>query len=57
MVNNGAFSPTHVKVLTEASTVYLMGLVTQAEGEAAGNIARNTSGVARVVKVFEYVEK
>ncbi len=57
MVNNGVFSPTHVKVLTEAGTVYLMGLVTQAEGEAAGNIARNTSGVVRVVKVFEYVEK
>ena len=35
MVNNGFFSPTHVKVLTEAGTVYLMGLVTPAEGEAA----------------------
>jgi len=57
MVNNGVFSPTHVKVLTEAGTVYLMGLVTTAEGEAAVNIARNTSGASRVVKVFEYVEK
>lgn len=57
MVNNGVFSPTHVKVLTEAGTVYLMGIVNQKEGEAAVNIARNTSGVVRVVKVFEYVEK
>ena len=57
MVNNGVFSPTHVKVLTEAGTVYLLGLVTQAEGEKAVEIARNTSGVVRVVKVFEYVEK
>jgi len=57
MVNNGVFSPTHVKVLTEAGTVYLMGLVTQAEGDKAVEIARNTSGVGRVVKVFEYVEK
>ena len=57
MMNNGVFSPTHVKVLTEAGTVYLMGLVTPAEGEAAVNIARNTSGASRVVKVFEYVEK
>ena len=57
MVNNGVFSPTHVKVLTEAGTVYLMGLVTQAEGEKAVEIARNTSGVSKVVKVFEYVEK
>ena len=57
MVNNGVFSPTHVKVLTEAGTVYLMGIVTQAEGEKAVEITRNTSGVVRVVKVFEYVEK
>ena len=56
MVNNGRFSPNHVKVVTEAGTVYLMGLVSQAEGEAAAEIARTTSGVTRVVKVFEYVK-
>ncbi|HZZ94756.1 MAG TPA: BON domain-containing protein [Usitatibacter sp.] len=55
MVNNGKFSPNHVKVVTEAGTVYLMGLVTQPEGDAAADIARSTSGVARVVKVFEYI--
>ena len=55
MVNNGKFSTTHVKVVTEASTVYLMGLVTQAEGDAAGDVARSTAGVTRVVKVFEYI--
>ena len=54
MVNNGKFSPNHVKVLTEAGTVYLMGIVSQAEGDAAAEIARTTSGVTRVVKVFEY---
>jgi osmotically-inducible protein OsmY len=57
MVNNGKFSPTHVKVLTEAGVVYLMGLVTQDEGDAAVEIARTTSGVNRVVKVFEYIGK
>ncbi len=55
MVNNGRFSPNHVKVITEQGVVYLMGLVTPAEGEAAADIARNTSGVSRVVKVFEYI--
>jgi osmotically-inducible protein OsmY len=55
MVNNGKFSPNHVKVVTEAGVVYLMGLVTQAEGDAAAEIARTTSGVTRVVKVFEYI--
>jgi osmotically-inducible protein OsmY len=54
MVNNGRFSPSHVKVLTEQGVVYLMGIVTPAEGDAAVDIARNTSGVARVVKVFDY---
>jgi len=57
MVNNGKFSPNHVKVVTEAGTVYLMGMVSQAEGDAAADIARNTSGVTRVVKVFEYIKK
>ena len=55
MVNNGRFSPNHVKVVTEAGVVYLMGLVTPAEGDAAVEIARTTSGVTRVVKVFEYL--
>jgi osmotically-inducible protein OsmY len=54
MVNNGKFSTNHVKVVTEAGVVYLMGIVTRDEGEAAAEIARSTSGVARVVKVFEY---
>jgi osmotically-inducible protein OsmY len=57
MVNNGKFSPQHVKVVTEAGVVYLMGLVSQQEGDAAVEITRNTSGVSRVVKVFEYTGK
>ena len=56
MVNNGKFSTNHVKVLTEAGVVYLMGLVTPAEADAAVEIARTTSGVNRVVKVFEYLQ-
>jgi osmotically-inducible protein OsmY len=56
MLNNPRFTPNHIKVLTEAGTVYLMGLVTQDEGEAAVEIARTTSGVSRVVKVFEYLK-
>ena len=56
MVNNGGkFSPMHVKVLTEANVVYLMGLVTPAEADAAVEVARSAQGVSRVVKVFEYV--
>ena len=56
MVNNPKFSPNHVKVVTEANVVYLMGLVSQAEGDAAAEVARTASGVSRVVKVFEYTK-
>jgi osmotically-inducible protein OsmY len=56
-INNGKFSTNHVKVVTEAGSVFLMGIVTREEGDAAAELARTTSGVARVVKVFEYIEQ
>jgi len=56
-LNNKIFSANHIKVVTEAGTVFLMGIVTREEGDAAAEIARNTSGVSRVVKVFEYVDQ
>lgn len=43
------------KVVTERSTVYLMGRVTQREANRATDIARGVSGVKRVVRVFEYI--
>lgn len=55
-VNNGKFSPLHVKVVTENGVVYLMGLVQRAEAEPATQIARTTGGVRKVVKVFEYLD-
>lgn len=57
LIGNGKVSPNHVKVVTENSVVFLLGIVTEAEGNAAAEIARTTSGVARVVKVFEYIAK
>jgi osmotically-inducible protein OsmY len=51
-----ALSQVHIKVVTESGVVYLMGLVTQAEADEAVEIARNTGGVRKVVKVFEYCE-
>ena len=54
--NGGSFSVTHVKVVTEGSVVYLLGLVTRKEAEAAVEIARTTGGVQKVVRVFEYIE-
>ncbi len=56
-ISNGKFSANHVKVVTETGTVFLMGIVTRDEGDAAAELARTTSGVSRVVKVFEYIEQ
>ena len=53
-VEANKFSATHVKVVTERGTVYLMGIVRHDEGDAAGQITSTTSGVVRVVKLFEY---
>jgi osmotically-inducible protein OsmY len=49
------FQINHVKVVTERSIVYLMGVVRPEEANAATDIARTTSGVQRVVRVFEYL--
>ena len=55
LFGNGKVSPAHVKVVTENGVVYLMGIVTQQEGDAAADVARTASGVGRVIKVFEYI--
>ncbi|HMA30554.1 MAG TPA: BON domain-containing protein [Casimicrobiaceae bacterium] len=55
-VEANKFSATYVKVVTERQVVYLMGLVTHAEADAATQIAATTSGVARVVKLFQYID-
>jgi len=44
-----------IKVITENSEVFLMGLVSKKEANTAVNIARNISGVTRVFKAFEYL--
>ncbi|MES2068953.1 MAG: BON domain-containing protein [Pseudomonadota bacterium] len=45
------------KVVTESNVVYLMGRVTQREGNLAGEVARGVSGVRKVVKVFDYISE
>jgi len=47
------FNALHVKVVTEAGVVYLLGTVTDKEAEDAVEIARTTGGVRKVVKMFE----
>lgn len=54
-VDNKTLSANAIKVVTERGEVFLMGRVTQNEGNLAAEIARGVSGVSRVVKVFEYI--
>jgi osmotically-inducible protein OsmY len=49
------FSVNAVKVVTENGVVYLLGIVSQAEADAAVEVARTTAGVRKVVRVFEIV--
>jgi len=53
-VADGRFPANVVKVVTENSVVYLLGIVSHAEAQFATEIASNADGVAKVVKVFEY---
>ena len=55
-VKSPDFDPTRVKVVTEDSVVFLMGLVSPEEGDAAAEQVRFVPGVSRVVKLFEYRE-
>ena len=56
LVGTKDLSATHIKVVTENNMVYLMGLVTHREADMASEITRGTSGVLKVVRVFEYVD-
>jgi osmotically-inducible protein OsmY len=53
-VTENKFSANFVKVVTENNVVYLLGIVTKPEADAAAEIASNTNGVSKVVKLFEY---
>lgn len=52
----GRFQANHVKVVTEAGVVYLLGIVKRSEAEAASQLASTTRGVERVVRLFEYLD-
>lgn len=53
ILDSNKVNPIHVKVVTEAGVVYLMGIVTEQEATAAVDLARNTGGVVKVVRIFE----
>ncbi len=44
-----------IKVVTENGIVYLMGILTRDQGNAAVQAASKASGVTKIVKIFEYL--
>ncbi|GAB3446218.1 BON domain-containing protein [Massilia solisilvae] len=57
LVDKKTVSAVSFKVVTERGNVYLMGIVTQREGNIAAEVAQGVSGVQRVVKIFEYISE
>ncbi|GAB4296125.1 MAG: division/outer membrane stress-associated lipid-binding lipoprotein [Methylophaga sp.] len=56
MATDKQIDPFHIKVVTERGIVYLLGIVSRVEAEQAVNLVKNTAGVQRVVKIFEYTD-
>jgi osmotically-inducible protein OsmY len=54
--NQEVFHPTHIRVMTENKTVYLMGAVTKREADKAVKSAIKAKGVKKVVKFFNYLK-
>ena len=55
MVADNRLSANRIKVVTENGIVYLLGLVTDTEADHAVKLVRESRGVQKVVKMFEYV--
>jgi osmotically-inducible protein OsmY len=55
LVDSNQLSANHIKVITEASTAHLMGIVNEREAKIAVNIARTTEGVRKVINVMEII--
>ena len=55
LLGGEGYSSQAIKVITERGVVYMMGLVTRAEGDAAARVVSQTTGVVKVVTLFEYL--
>ncbi|MDT9120834.1 BON domain-containing protein, partial [Escherichia coli] len=54
MLADATVPSTRVKVVTENGIVYMLGLVTREEANAATRVVQSVSGVQKVVRLFEY---
>lgn len=56
-VNTREIAFNSIEIVVERNVVYLLGLVTEQEGQVAALVASRVSGVKQVVKVFDYATK
>jgi osmotically-inducible protein OsmY len=56
MLSEDNLDVTNIKVVTENGEVFLIGLVERQQADLAVDVARNTAGVRKVIKVFEYTD-
>ena len=56
LIQEKGISANDFKVVSERGNIYLMGLVTQAEGNLGADVASRVPGVKQVVKVFQYIQ-
>lgn len=57
LLANAELNGIKVKVITEDSEVFLLGLVSREHADIATEVARNVSGVKQVIRAFEYGEE
>lgn len=56
LITSGKVNPDSIKVVTEDNTVYLMGSLKRAQAKQAIEIAKNTTGVNKVITLIYYLE-
>ncbi|MDP5254532.1 MULTISPECIES: BON domain-containing protein [unclassified Vibrio] len=54
LLTNSDLNGVKIRVITEDNEVYLFGYVTEQQAQIATDIARNVSGVNKVVRAFQY---
>lgn len=57
LTNVEGVSAADVKVVTECSVVYLLGILTAGEAQVAGEAAASVTGVKKVVRMFDIISE
>lgn len=56
MLADSGVPGSRIKVVTENGIVYLLGVVSRQEANAASNVVQSVSGVQKIIKLFQYTD-